>query len=217
MIVRPATPGKWADTAQKLTLASARAIKDAGHVGVFRYVGLHWPYPAGSQDIDLIEAQKIVDDVGLELGFVQHVRGLPPDFLWRPADHDGAADAGAAVMAVRAAVGSLNPHVFQDLEAVDGTTGETVGFTLRWGRAIRNSDLHAGLYFGFKVPLTPQQAFDLPDHDRYWSDPAHHEIAVRGVAIHQGRFNVPLMGVTIDEDVVEPDLLGGLPLIVARA
>src|SRR5271167_4491426 len=101
-------------------------------------------------------------------------------------------------------------HVFLDLEGIDGTAFSTIKFATDWQREIVFAELKAGLYVGYAVPLHPQDLYDLPGFDCYFSDAADRQVATRGTAILQGK-EVVIAGVKFDEDLMRPDLLGGLP------
>jgi hypothetical protein len=214
VIARPATPGRWCDASTRLTRSAAKAVKAAGYVGIVRTL----PLP-GNPDETLADELLMLTEEGLEVSLYQRVRGFPPAHpLWRPADHDGALDGGyAAHYASRIGV-PLGVHLWQDLEAVDGTSGETIAFCLRWGRAVVSVGYGAALYGGYSVPMTPQEKYNLPDHNRYGSDLGHHDVATRGLCWRQTAFDVhvPYEGVlVVDDGVFVADALGDLPVICA--
>lgn len=217
IIARRATPGRWCDTAAPLTRAGALELVRQGYKGVGRYLPLAGN-PA-TNDITAAELTMLVLDVGLEVVLVQHVRGFPPhNPLWRPGDHDPQADAAAAIAAARAAGYPDGAHIFEDLEAVDGSLAETMGYCVRWGHTLASSGYLAGLYIGYATPLSPTDLFSLPDVHCYWADGPHRTIAERGSAIIQGR-TLRAAGPLppLDEDLVRADAFGDLPVVAASA
>jgi Domain of unknown function (DUF1906) len=215
-VARRATPGKWCDTSSPLTRAAAEELRRLGYLGVYRYL----PLPGNDASRDLTRAElAMLLEVGLEVGAVQHVRGFPPAHpFWSPAEHDALEDAATAIQAARRAGLPDGVHLFQDLEAVDGSQSDTSGYTVRWGHTVRMSGYAAGLYVGYSVPLAPLDLYGLPDVDCYWSDPGRRVVAKRGCAILQGR-SLASSGVLppIDEDLVQIDALGGLPVVASAA
>lgn len=215
-IARRATPGKWCDTSTPLMRAAAEELRRQGYLGVFRYL----PLPGNDTSRDLTRDElAMLLEVGLEVGVVQHVRGFPPAHpLWSPAEHDALEDAATAIQMARRAGMPDGVHLFQDLEAVDGSKGDTSGYTVRWGHVVRTSGYAAGLYVGYAVPLSPVDLYELPDVDCYWGDGPARTVAVRGCAIVQGR-SLRADGVLppLDQDVIQVDAKGGLPIIAARA
>jgi glycoside hydrolase-like protein len=213
MIVRRATPGPWLDTASPLSAKVCAAIKLAGYVGVIRYLPL--PNNNSVYDLHFAETNDILK-VGLELGACQHVRGQPPKSpLWRPAEYDGANDARFAANYARAEAGLPGAmHLCQDLEAVDGTSGDAMQYSTDWGKAMQACGFPAELYVGYAVPLSGAQLYGLP-HTSYGSDAGNRPVAVRGTAWLQGG-TVVIEGVTFDKGVIRLDELGETPWICSN-
>ena len=213
-IARPATAGNWVDASTPITPHVAAALKAAGKVGIFRYVPL--PGNSAKADISGVELGCLFD-AGLEVGLVQHVRGNPPaQPLWQPGAHDGALDAQAAAACAQAAGYPAGCHIFQDLEACDGSALNVLTYCIDWGRSMLASGYLAGLYVGYACGLTPDGLYALPSHTSYWSDAGHRHVSTRGCAVQQGAA-VTIAGVQFDLDVVAPDALNGLPIVCAAA
>ena len=214
-IVRPATPGLWGDTSQRITLAGAQALFAAGYLGVGRYVGL--PGNVIGSDVTAAELAMLTGE-GLEVLLFQHVRGNPPAHpLWSPVDHDGAADAAEAAHRARAAGYPDNAHICQDLEACDGTAGQVLAYCLRWGRTMVSEVYGAMLYRGYAVVASDRELYELPDHNRYASDLGDHQIPVRGTCYVQTKYDVDVGGVVkVDTAIMRADLLGDLPMVMAH-
>jgi Domain of unknown function (DUF1906) len=215
IVARRATPGRWCDTSTRLSRPAAVELLRQGYKGVGRYVPL-----AGNAlgaDITADELAMLVLDVGLEVVLVQHVRGFPPhNPLWRPGEHDAQADAAAAIAAARVAGYPDGAHIFEDLEAVDGSVGETMGYCVRWGHTMASSGYLAGLYVGYATPLSPADLYSLPDVHCYWADGPQRTVAERGTAIVQGR-SLKASGALppLDEDLVRLDARGDVPVVAA--
>jgi len=208
VIAGTATPGAWVDTSWKLTPSVLSALKQAGKVGVMRYVPL--PGNASAGDISGGEmADILVAD--LELLLVQHVRRPP----WLPQAYSGLLDGQAAADSARAVGYPPGAHVFLDLEGAAGQPSDAEKWTNDWAAAVKCEGYLAGLYVGYSALLSPLELYALPDFDCYWSDAGPRQVATRGFAIKQGA-EVTIGGVTFDLDEVRQDLLGGLP-VAARA
>lgn len=210
MIARPATPGAWVDTSTPITPHVAAALKAAGKVGVFRYVPL--PGNSAKADISGVELGCLLD-AGLEVGLVQHVRGEPPKRpLWQPGAHDGVLDAQAAIACAQAAGYPPGCHIFQDLEACDGSSMQVLTYCIDWGRTMLAGGYLCGLYVGYAAVLTPDALYALPSPTSYWSDAGRRQVSTRGCAVQQAG-SVDLAGVGFDVDLIAPDALGGLPFV----
>lgn len=210
MIARRAVPGRYVDTAYRLTTATIAAVKAAGYLGVFRYVRL--PDNGIGSDITAEELDAICQS-GLTCGLVQHVRG-PASGLqgWQPSKHSGVEDALTAMAAAQAVGYPEDAHVFVDLEDISDTSEAAEKFAADWHDTVKI--YKPATYVGFAVPLSPSQLYALLG-DCYWTDPGNRLVAVRGCAIHQGK-TVTIAGAAFDEDVVAPDSLGGVPWMAAH-
>jgi hypothetical protein len=203
LLAVPATPGHWLDTDSPLSDATLAALVSAGIVGVFRYV----PLPGNNPMLDISPAElERICAHGLQCSLVQHVRGPG---LWRPADHDGAADARTAAGHALGCGYPKGAHLAQDLEACQGTANESDKYTSDWGTACNTAGFPHRLYVGYSTNLSAVDLYDLHTPNSYWSDAGHREVATRGVDTQQGS-TVSIGGISFDTDLVAPDLLGGL-------
>jgi hypothetical protein len=211
----PATSGRWLDSDTPLSDAVLDLIAAGGYVGVFRYCPLPGNNPL--YDISRGELERILAK-GLQLSLVQHVRGTLPRYLWRPADHDGAADAHHAAGHALGCGFPIGAHLAQDLEACDGRTmgPEIEKYCTDWGNSCKASGLIHRLYVGYAVPLSAQELYELPTPNSYWSDMGDRHVAVRGFDTKQGA-SLTLGGVEFDSDEVKADALGSVFMCAAAA
>jgi Domain of unknown function (DUF1906) len=203
LIAAPATVGAWVDTDFPLSSHAISALVSVGKVGVVRYVPLPGNDSAG--DISRTELENICG-AGLELMLVQHPRYAG----WDPSQHSGDADAAAALMKAADIGYPHGCHLYLDLEGINSSAFATISYSVDWQHTLIAGLLNAGLYVGYGVPLHPQDLFDLPGFNTYWSDPANRQVATRGTAMLQGP-TVTIAGVKFDLDAMRPDLLGQLP------
>jgi hypothetical protein len=209
-IAKQATQGLWFDTSTKLTAVTARLMRAKGYVGAFRYLPLPSNSPAG--DIDLAEAS-LITAASLELGLIQHVR-FPG---WDPTKQSGTVDAGIACFYAMGAGAKSGSHLFLDFEGarVGATVAQCKIYIEAWAASVIAHDYKAGLYVGYQIPLGPVDLYDLHGIDCYWSDFGHRQVATRGCAIVQQNPDIVVAGLKIDEDKIQPDLLGDLPWVTA--
>lgn len=222
MIARPATPGLFCDFSTFPTRQQAAKLKAAGFIGCFCYVPL--PNNADSQDITAERLTMLVDDIGFEVGLVQHVRRGP----WDPRAFSGVVDGATAGEAAAKAGYPAGGHVFVDWE--DLVAGLPVGaakiFLEAWADSVRTAGIttvtraspwyRAGMYCGFDDPMSPRDRWELHGIDSYWSDAGHRAVAVRGCAVTQGA-EIDIGGIPVDNDTVQPDLLDETPWVAARS
>lgn len=215
LIARPATPGRWLDTAMRLTLGTAKALPSEGVMGVIRYV----PLPGDTEaEQDRLAAHDITADelamlcgLGLGVMLVQHPR-LPG---WDPRAHSGQRDAAiAAEFAMYA--GYPDAHIYLDLEGINGAAEGTITFAESWADRIVQSGFRAGCYVGFDVPLSPEQLYTLRTINSYGSDVAKRHVDTRGCAWQQGR-GVTIAGLGYDDGEMRADLLGEVPFACVEA
>lgn len=211
-VARRCTPGDWFDVSVPLSLGQARVFRSRGKVGVFRYGPL--PNNSTAADLSAEELAGVLFDAELEVGLIQHPR--TSNLL---AAHSGGADA-MTIGQHAAGIGyPSGGHIFLDLEGVIGTTaGQVTTYCVDWARAIIHLGYAAGLYVGYAAILGPQELYELPGFDCYWSDAIRRRVNVRGCAVQQGAEVAAANGLPrYDPDTVAPDALGGLPMVAAAA
>lgn len=212
MIARPATPGLFCDFSTFPTRQQAAKLKAAGFIGCFCYVPL--PNNVDSQDITTERLTMLVDDIGFEVGLVQHVRSGP----WDPRAHSGAVDGATAAESAAKAGYPSGGHIFVDwedlVECLPVAAAKT--FLESWADRVRAAGYRAGMYCGFDDPMSPRDRWELHGIDSYFSDAGHRAVAVRGCAVTQGA-EIDIGDIPIDNDTVQPDLLDETPLVAARA
>lgn len=200
------------DTNAKLTAQSAQSLRAATYEGqvidfVARYVSIG---PAAPGDITSQELDAILG-AGLALLLVQHVR-FPG---WVPSGAQGATDGAHAAQNASAAGYPQTAHIAFDLEGVaPGTSADAVAaHANEWSAAVVGAGYQAMLYVGYNAILTPQQLYDLPNFNRYWSDFGERQVAVRGFCMKQlaGTTQFPGVPFGIDPDRIMPDAKGDLP------
>jgi len=202
--IAAATAGRIVDIGSAPNPGIWAQVKDAGFIGAVRYVPLPGNDPA--KDIAAAELNAILD-AGLSLLLAQHVRKGP----WDPAEHSGAEDGQVAAQFARAAGYLPGCHLYLDLEDIGGTGAATKDFANAWADAVIQTGYEAGCYVGFSVPLTPEELFDLPKFNTYWSDPGPRQVAVRGFAMKQ-QASITIGGVEFDPDAMTPDNKGETPI-----
>jgi hypothetical protein len=208
-IAAPAKPGAYVDTSTPVPSATIRALIAAGKLGVWRYV----PLPRNSAVLDISAGElSTLCGAGLAVGLVQHVRAG----LWHPGSHDSHEDGSIAADHATLCGYPAGAHLWLDLESIGGGGYETTVYAVGWQRAVIEAGYKAGLYVGFAVPLHPDDLYNLPGFDCYWSDAGHRIVATRGCAVQQGA-EVVIGGVKFDEDVVTADHLGGVPFMCSSA
>lgn len=212
VVARRATPGKWLDTAAKLTLAQALEFRAQGFLGVGRYGPL--PGNSTAEDLDAAELEMLVFDAGLEVVLFQHPRRVNVI-----ASHSGSGDAMWVCQYASSIRYPTGAHVILDLEGVIGSTlGQVTTYCVDWGRAAMQLRYSAGLYVGFSAVLGPQELYELPGFDTYASDVARRRVNVRGVCYQQGPEVPAANGLpNYDPATMGVDALGGLPLVAALA
>ena len=218
-----ALPPSWGvDTSAKFTTSMAKALA-AGRLPqpYDQPIAFLWRYvffgPARPGDIDAAELDAIVG-AGLPLMLVQHVRNPG----WLASGDLGEADARAAVAnALRAGytAGVLDengrpPSLAMDLEGVRNSGTSVFEHCKRWGNVVRGAGYSPVLYVGYDAGLTPEQLWQIPTIDRYWSDFGPRSVERRGFCCKQHdqitwRASTLAPFVNLDPDYAAPDALGG--------
>ena len=202
-------PDCWGvDCSQKLTANELFAFKLQSAICVrfvVRYVFFGPPRPG---DLDLSETQTVLD-AGLTLLVVQHVR----DHDWSPSKQLGDSDGGWAAKNAEAAgyPPGLGLHIALDLEGVAAASwgAPTIEHAETWCSAVLAGGYRPVIYVGYKCGLTPQQLYDLPNVDRYWSDAGPRSVVTRGFCMKQ-HAEITMAGIFVDPDHHSPDALNGV-------
>lgn len=209
---------KGFDCNQHLTVAQAKAFRDAGNRFCVRYVPRKAPNPG---DLTSGEAAVILK-MGLALMVVQHVQR--PGWLPTPAmgSQYGAFAArscqeigvppGVTVWCDLEGVGSENPH-----DGVDPR--DVIAFLNNWHTQVGSAGYTPGLYVGYDPDLTADQLGRSLYFEHYWAAYNLNKDQVpvpRGVQMRQDVEQI-LAGVRYDPNVIHADKLGGLPLMLADA
>jgi|SRR6185312_10577928 len=208
-LARPAVPGLYLDTNAPCSDAVLDAAIARGALGIGRYVNL--PGVSARFDISPGEFERILGK-GLACWLYQHPRFEG----WDPGAHSGATDADAACLAAKAVGYPAGAHIFLDLEGIGGTRAATLAFADAWQTLVLAHGYRAGLYVGFRVPLSATDLYELRGFDSYGSDAGHRAVAVRGCAMHQAA-EISLAGTRFDPNVVAPDMKGEVPSFARAA
>lgn len=211
MIARPATPGLFCDFSVFPSRIQAIQLRAAGFIGCFCYVGL----PNNNDENDVTKERLLMlIDIGFEVGFVQHVRRPP----WDPREHSGAEDGATAAERAQNAGAPQGVHIFPDWEGLVFGLPVAAAKTYLESSADRllAARYRAGMYCGFDDPMSPRDRYYLHGITSYWSDESHRAVYLRGCAVTQGA-EIEVDGVRIDNDTVQPDLLGETPWIATAA
>jgi hypothetical protein len=218
---RPSSRG--IDTSTKLTpviLAALKAWRDPHDAApiefIFRYLSFSGQRDTRA-DLDAGEAADILA-AGFKLGFVQHVRYEG----WTPSSELGAADGLQAVMQARACGAEPGVTLHYDMEGPAGGAVLVEAYDRAWCDVVQGNGLHApaflaGGYFGFGVPLTNDEMWNLRVTG-YWraGGSAPPEPSGCGWYVRQLLpFDQEICGIKVDFDVISPDRKGRVPVFLS--
>jgi Domain of unknown function (DUF1906) len=208
-IVSAATPGAQGfDSDAALTAASAGALYDAGFRFAVRYLSRTSPQNPG--DLDAGEMVAILAS-GLALMAVQHC----PRAGWVPSAALGG-EYGSAAAANAADIGMLpGVSLWLDLEGVASyaTASDTIAYCNSWAAAVA-----APGFLPANQPLSGDDLYWRLRVTRYWrSASAVPDVPYRGFCMAQALAPSPVDGISIDRDVIMPDIFGGVPMWLAPA
>lgn len=149
-------------------------------------------------------------DRGGLAGLVQHChRGMLDGN-----EANGEAD-GACAAAFATSIGyPADCYVALDDEAVANPGPDAYARVATWCKLVAQANKSA-IYEGFAPGLTPQQEYEIPTADRYWSAMGPWNIAVRGACCKQGP-TVIIGGRPYDLDHFYADKLGGVLKLMGR-
>jgi hypothetical protein len=187
------------DTSTKLTTTQAH-LAAISYRFVARYVFFG---DALKGDIDPTELAAICN-AGLVLLLVQHPRNPG----WMASQMRGMDDGEAAARNAAEAGYLQGCHLFLDLEGLGNSGPPVRDHAIAWCSAVRSAGYWPGIYVGFDAGLTPDELWELPNVDRYWSDAGPRSVSRRGFCLTQGSTET-FAGIPIDPDHHAPDKLGG--------
>ena len=197
------------DCNQHLSVYAAASFRMKGFRFAIRYVPRH---QANAGDLSASEASGILG-AGLGLMIVQHVQ-LPG---WSPTGTLGK-EYGAFAAKSASDIGyKYGAMLWCDLEGVKVGTDhrDVIAFCNYWYDQVGTAGFTPGLYVGYDGGLTADELYTRLKFSHYWSAynlNADQFPAKRGVQMKQF-LQQRLDGVLYDPDVVQRDLLGGLPLM----
>jgi hypothetical protein len=194
------------DTNTKLTAAGAAALARADYNGhPMRFVWRYVPLPGNSAagDIDAVELDAIVG-AGLLLLLVQHCR----KGSWLASGDQGRGDGALAAAHAKGAGYVDGGCIALDLESVANGGLPVAAHCDAWCQAVIAGGYRPVVYVGFSCGLTPDQLYELPFVDRYWSDYGQRRVSTRGFCCRQYP-QTTIAGISVDPDQALTDNLGG--------
>jgi hypothetical protein len=206
---------KGFDTTSRLTPALAKRFKNAGYSFCVRYLSrLSTDAEVKNGDLIRDEAEAILD-AGLALMAVQHAQAGKST----PSGPLGTAYGNHAVN--NAVFAGLPPgiSIWLDLEEVKTGTqaSDVIVYCNNWFKQVADAGYLPGIYVGANSILTSAQFFHALTCSHYWKSPSRvPDIAVRGYQMLQPKIDFKRYGIKIDENVVQADHLGGVPVALIR-
>lgn len=201
-VVEPVPDCFLLDTDQKLPRSAMQAALSAGAKGLIRYVGLGTQ--PGAEDIDAAELEEAMS-LGLGVMLVQHVRFEG----WHPSSLMGETDGIVACRHAKAAGYLEGASLWNDLEGILGTAGETIDYANAKFAEVQKQGFLQGEYVGFQVPLDGHALFHGLRSKAYWRSLSQvPEVETRGYCMLQ-MGGIVLGGVEYDLDFHQSDKLGG--------
>lgn len=202
------------DTDARITPLLAKAIKDAGHTFVVRYLSLGAP---SVLDLTVGERDTILH-AGLGLMLVQHVR----HYGWMPSADLGDDDGRAAVHhadLVVAPLGAGGLVLWCDLEGAAGPASALIAYEHAWSRSVAAAGYDPGDYIGAGVtidePLSGEDLYKKLRARRYWrSQSIVPTVASRDYQMIQAYPSTKIMGVPVDLDWAICDHKGSRPTML---
>lgn len=154
-------------------------------------------------DLSAAETDAILG-AGLRMLVVQHVRNPG----WTASEECGASDGQWAARNAAAAGYLAGCHLALDLEGVANSGHRVSAHAVAWATAVRDGGFLPVIYVGYQCGLTPDELWELPNVDRYWSDFGTRHVSNRGFCCQQFKQQI-IAGVEVDPDHAYPDALGG--------
>lgn len=213
--VEHAAPGLAGfDTATPVTVATAKALRQAGFRFCVRYLSRATPQVAG--DLSHAEAQAILA-AGLALMAVQHVMGAG----WIPSAERGAQYGAAAATNAKETGLPLGVTLWLDLEGVrKGTDNEVViAYCNHWFDRVAAAGYEPGVYVGAASRLNGNDLYWRLKTRHYWRSGSRvPDLPHRGYQLAQritdGSDTVS--GIELDRDVTCTDAFGGTAIWLVR-
>lgn len=202
---------KGFDTSAKLTKQNIADLKNAGHEFVIRYLSISG---IDKNDLDSQELQDILDG-GLKLLAVQHVRNPG----WKPTIALGTQDANNAVQHANTIGLPKGTTIFVDIEGIaqNVSHNDIIKYCNAWFNVISKAGYTTGIYVGSNSYLTDDELYTGLTTTCYWKSASNvPDVVKRGYTIKQTTVNKTICGVNIDEDICEPDNLGGMPIFAKK-
>lgn len=149
-------------------------------------------------------------DRGGLAGLVQHCHAG----MYTGSEANGEDD-GACAAAFATSLGyPPDCYVALDDEAMANPGPDAYARVAAWCKLVAQAN-KAAIYEGFAPGLTPEQEYEIPTADRYWSAMGAWNIATRGPCCKQGP-TIRIGGVPYDLDRFYPDSLGGVLRLMGR-
>jgi Domain of unknown function (DUF1906) len=208
MVVKAATPGRYADVNRQLNAVQAKELADSGILGIARYIPREPALIAGN--VTKPEVQAILEY--LSLYFVQHCP-LPN---WSPNAALGQQWGAYAVTYLKSIGVPPLVSVFLDLEGVATSASDldVIAYANAWWEQVNAGGYSPGIYIGFGTNLSNLQLYINLKFKSYWASyNTDQSVPTRGWQIKQ-RPQTTVAGITIDPDTISADLLGDLPMLL---
>lgn len=220
-----ASPGmKGFDVNARVGPQAATSLAAHGYAFAVRYVPRLEATECVANDLS---AEEIADlhAAGIAVMPVQHVES---ETSWVPTADKGAEYGRCAARAAQRCGIPGGVTLWLDLEGVAADEHDTylvqaadvIAYCQAWYHAVTGVGYRAGLYVGWHCGLSARELHECLSFDRYWSSynlNADELPAVRGVCMKQrlATHDEFTAWLELDIDVIEPDALGGLPMLYA--
>ena len=135
---------------------------------------------------------------------------------WNPTSQLGESNGNSVALNAAAAGLPEGITIWLDLEGISpvSTSADVVAYCNAWFTIVNAAGYRTGLYVGANSILTSQQLYDNLNVSAYWqSGSIVPMVSVRGYCMIQTISNsYKIAGVSYDQDVIQPDNLGNLPV-----
>lgn len=212
MVVKKAISGQYFDVDQILTSAEAAEFVKAGYLGVVRYIPRTPALAAGN--LTAGEMQNILEG-GLALSVVQHC----PEPNWLPTATLGTLYGSYAAQYAESTGLPKGMHIWLDLEMVNPSAKveDITAYCTNWFNEVQAGGYLGALYVGWQTGLSSHQLYMNLPFRAYWKGyNADIAVATRGYMITQHPQKT-LNGIEFDEDIIVPDDIGDLPMLLCNS